>query len=673
MIIREKMRGVHPRLEYTKEQIAELKEKIAMSAELQAEFEEMKKNGDRMMEEELMVYDPNMNMAAACGQFGNMTGTFTSLYLLGETKYIAKMKEAALNIASYKMWCNRGLLDKRFPWHSELNNTMLLHSMAVVYDTMYDTFTEEERKVLRDAIMEKGIMPLFNDWMNPGTRIHALDSMGHNWWAVCIGNPLLALCAVYDEIPDSIPMLENAVKSLRAFCEYNGESLLAKPANFDENGMFYEGALYFNYGIGEMCHCLHAYKNCFEDDGDSDIPVLKKAPNAFLSLAYPISGSDLKYLFADFGDSNPWIGGHSPMVKCMLIMGLEDENLKRFFNRAYGKPSMWDMLRPDLYECDGKRPTLPKSMVSEDGGICTIRTSDEDDATMLAVRCGHSWNHAHADAGSFLLFHGGDEIFCDSGSCAYGNRNYGNYYTQSKAHSVMLINGEGMPGWNVSRGSRLPGHIEQFTEDGKLCCFIADATGPYSNQCYRNQRTFLRLDDELYVIIDDVTCYNESEYSFLLHYKADMTEDGDTMIFKTERNRAVVKTTVDRGFTRQTEEFDGHKWVSLNVNGKDRRCAMMNAIVLGEEDAEITPIEGMRWYGFEIKFKGNKYRVYYNHEADGQRVHDNSLNMLDSWMTDAYILCDMNDGEKVIMMLGSILRKDGENRFDEWKKQTKIL
>ncbi|MBE6627136.1 MAG: hypothetical protein E7628_08180 [Ruminococcaceae bacterium] len=671
MIIREKMRGVHPRLEYTKEMVAGLKEKIAASDEYKAELLKMKERADELLGEELMQYEPYMNMAAACGQFGTMTGAFTSLYLLGETKYTAKMKEAALHYASYDMWCNKGILDKRFPWHSELNTTMLLHSMACVYDTMYDAFTEDERGIIRDAIMEKGVMPLFNDWMNPGTRVHALDSMGHNWWAVCIGNPMLGLCAVYDEVDGSIELLQNAIKALREFCEYQGEAILAKPANFDENGNFYEGALYFNYGIGELAHCLHTYKNCFEDEGESDIPVLKKVPDAFMALAYPISGSDLKYLFADFGDSNPWIGGHSPMAKCLLTMGLDDENFKRFFNRAYGKPSLWDMLHSELYEYDGKRPTLPKSMVSKD--ICTIRTSDEDDATMLAVRCGHSWNHAHADAGSFQLFHGGDQIFCDSGSCAYGNRNYGGYYTQSRAHSIMLINGEGMPGWNVSRGSRLPGHIEQFVEDGKLCYFIADATGPYSNQCYRNQRSFVRLDDELYVIIDDVTCYNESEYSFLLHYRADMTEDGDRMIFKTERNRAVVTTTVDRGFTRTAEEFDGHKWVSLNVNGKDRRCAMMNAIVLGDEEAQVSPIEGMRWYGFEIKFKGNKYRIYYNHEADGQRVHDNSLNELDGWMTDAYVLCDVNDGEKMIMVLGSILRKDGKSCYDEWKKQTKIL
>lgn len=673
MIIREKMRGVHPRLEYSKESIELAKKAIEKSESLQAEVRDAYARAEELIKEELLEYSPQMNMAAACGQFGNMTGTFVCLYMLGEKKYIEYAKRAALHFAEYPMWTNAGMLDKLYAWHSELNTTMLLNTMSNIYDTMYDEFTEDERKILRNAMLKNGIDPLLDDWVHPETRIHALDSMGHNWWGVCVGGALMGMCAIYDEIdPIYMTHIQTAIKSLKAYCEYKGEQLLAKPATFDENGMLYEGALYLNYGIGEMCCSLLAYKNCFEDEGESDFELLKKIPDTFLAHAYPTSGEN-PYLFVDFGDSNPWIGGHSPMAKSMLKIDSSNENFKRFFNRAYGKPHLWDDAHPGIFECDGARPVIPKTLVAEEGGLCMIRSSDEDDATFLAVRCGHSWNHAHADAGSFEIFHGGEQIFCDSGSTTYGRREYGNYYTQSKAHSVMLINGEGMFGWNVSRGSRIPGKIRHFVEDGKLCYFIADATGPYSNQCYRNQRSFFRLDDQLYVVMDDITCYNESDYQFLLHYNGNMTEDGDRMLFDTGRNRAVVTTYVDRGFTRVINEFESHKWVSLNVNGKDRRCAMMNVITLGDEECEITPINGYRWYGVEIKYRGNKYRVYYNHESDGQKVHENSINNLGEWVTDAYALCDVNDGERVIMALGSFLRKDGKSRFEDWTKQTKIL
>ena len=29
----------------------------------------------------------------------------------------------------------------------------------------------------------------------------------------------------------------------------------------------------------------------------------------------------------------------------------------------------------------------------------------DDDATLVAIKSGFTWNHAHADAGSFVLFH----------------------------------------------------------------------------------------------------------------------------------------------------------------------------------------------------------------------------------------------------------------------------
>ena len=47
---------------------------------------------------------------------------------------------------------------------------------------------------------------------------------------------------------------------------------------------------------------------------------------------------------------------------------------------------------------------VPTMMVYPDIGWAMMRSSWEKDATLLAVKSGFAWNHAHADAGSFLLF-----------------------------------------------------------------------------------------------------------------------------------------------------------------------------------------------------------------------------------------------------------------------------
>ena len=46
-----------------------------------------------------------------------------------------------------------------------------------------------------------------------------------------------------------------------------------------------------------------------------------------------------------------------------------------------------------------------------------LRSSWENDATLLAMKSGYTWNHAHADAGSFILFKQGEPLIIDSGTC----------------------------------------------------------------------------------------------------------------------------------------------------------------------------------------------------------------------------------------------------------------
>lgn len=67
---------------------------------------------------------------------------------------------------------------------------------------------------------------------------------------------------------------------------------------------------------------------------------------------------------------------------------------------------------PDLSKAPAV-PQLPTSQLFADFGWATMRDSWEKDATMLAVKSGHTWNHSHADANSFIVFHKGVDIIKD--------------------------------------------------------------------------------------------------------------------------------------------------------------------------------------------------------------------------------------------------------------------
>jgi hypothetical protein len=79
-----------------------------------------------------------------------------------------------------------------------------------------------------------------------------------------------------------------------------------------------------------------------------------------------------------------------------------------FLNRPMGFLYTPELTRaPEL-------PDLKLSQLFADFGWATIRTSWKKDATMLAVKSGHTWNHSHADANSFILFHKGVDIIKDA-------------------------------------------------------------------------------------------------------------------------------------------------------------------------------------------------------------------------------------------------------------------
>ena len=85
---------------------------------------------------------------------------------------------------------------------------------------------------------------------------------------------------------------------------------------------------------------------------------------------------------------------------------------------------------------------MPHSAIYKNMGWGMLRSSWAKDATMLGVKSGFTWNHAHADAGSFVLYHKGKNLLIDGGDCSYGLPEYSKYFVRSEAHNVMLFNGK---------------------------------------------------------------------------------------------------------------------------------------------------------------------------------------------------------------------------------------
>ncbi|MBV9268348.1 MAG: heparinase II/III family protein [Acidobacteriaceae bacterium] len=308
--------------------------------------------------------------------------------------------------------------------------------------------------------------------------------MGHNWWSVCVSNAGLAVLALRAEEPRSGAWLEAVNDGIDQWFSFCGNVLQNKTRTFDFDGGFYEGVNYDNYALTEYLRSRLAWSRQFPDQPLTRYSALSNTCEFFLQTFYP---SSKQSLFVNFGDS-ALIQNLAPVIRLLNANGFGHPSASWLVSKLHPPPSPdpFEFLLPQLPP--PAEPRSPTSKVYSDIGWGLFRNSWRDDATLLAVKSGFTWNHAHADAGSFILFHAGVPLLIDSGTCGYGIPAYADYYVQSRAHNVILAEGRGEPAEDHFRGVKFPGRLLSMLDYMGMKYVYADATGPMSKYFSRNYR-----------------------------------------------------------------------------------------------------------------------------------------------------------------------------------------
>ncbi len=526
-----------------------------------------------------------------------------------------------------------------------------------------------------------GILPTLNDWVLPGERIHALDSMGHNWWSVCVSMAGLSALSLLGDEPRAEGWVQEVSEAFPEWFSFQGNVLQNKSLNFDRNGAFYESVGYADYALSEYLLFRLAYANVYRDRKPPEVPVLKTAGDFFVHASYPTAGA---LLSVDFGDSSLRTNGAKTM-RLLLANGFQAPAYDWYLGRT--NAGLDDPIGLVWYEA---RPmpqppeSLPKSALYPDIGWAVLRSSWQDNATMLAVKSGFTWNHAHPDAGSFLLFHEGKPVIIDSGTCSYSRPEYTSYYRQSKAHNVVLIDGEAQNPEDCSRGDRgvvTPGQLSDLLDLAGIRYVFADATGPTSWKFSRNYRHFVWIDDVL-LIFDDIRTHEPGQLEWLLHYEGTRQANGSDLILSNEDAKVMVRPlfppsmqVVDKEGLRDHNPDRKVTYLAFSPEGKMREAKFIVALVpMRKTDAAPMPRIESRTadnaIGVRIRDDKTITDVWLNLMADGRRMHRNSNNVIEGWDTDAYLLAltrpadaDESDPDSVtrcFVACGSYLRKNGK-------------
>ena len=569
-------------------------------------------------------------------------------YYTGDKVYFEKAREFMLAYSKFEKWHGRGWLGK-----GELVTSRFCEGMALGYEFFREMLSEEEKDIIVKGTYEKGILPLFEEWILPGTRIHAMETMGHNWWSDCVGGGALAAVLMSDRLECGKELAEKAMLDMYQWAAYKGNQIDARPAN-DDNGGYWEGNHYFTKLAELYIKFAVAYKKIIGELPFSDKEYLEKRARFISNCFYPSDNADYLIPFCDAGETE-----FRNIALYMLAYGVDVPELRWYvkaskhrFDKGYDGVKLPEIFAySEIYEKESK---VPESLSAYYGkmGWAIFRDSYEENSNMLAVRCGVTWEHCHADAGTFILYRNGVNEIYDPGTVFYGENSYIGYLITSKAHNVVLYNGNGQDKRDFLQFARLKGELFNYVDKEGLRCVTADITGPMSRWYRRHLRHFV-WSGNMIVIYDDIESHEDGTLTFLLHAQ--------------ENNCFKMLTPCKAEMQTVYDEDKEHPVQCMAYSVDTNGCKGKFVSVLCLDDSKEVCYAEIK---DGCKITSGETTVYINYLSDDPVAAKNCINSFDGLVTDGIMA--VKSGSRYGVVNGSILRKNGKSIIDTPARVTDI-
>jgi hypothetical protein len=627
--------------------------------------------------------------------------------MTGRDKFARDIKAGLQKLDQKADFSEAELLKRDPPWHSGLLTGGTVLVFAIGFDCIHAQLSPTERQHFADALVTKGLHPILDDWLLEPARIHSLDTMGHNWWSAVVFTTGIGAMAILQERPDVLPWLQRISEASKEWYSYAGSELETKPANFDRAGGFYESVNYADFAMSEYLRFVLCWKNAFKSPPLPQPPFLQTIGNFFVQASYVTDDRVIPVLF---GDGALHSSGY-PSMNLLWALGERSRAdlwyLHQFdaippgdtkprstaFALVYG-PSV------DERNHAPATPGLPDTALYPDMGWAMLRSSWEKTGTLFAIKSGMTFNHAHADAGSFMLFHRGDALLVESGgSTGYSVPEYDSYYRQSRAHNVVLFDGEAEFHDDTYFGSQFPGTLTHLIDAGDLKYIMADPTGPTVWKFRRNFRHILWIGDVI-LIVDDVKSYQAGQFQWLLHVGEKVTVRDANMQVAGPHGQVQVRPLFPAELPpglpadfpedmRLVEEsgFKDHDikhpdtYYAFEPPDKTDQTTIVMALILSDPAKPEPLVErflSQNMEGIRITQSGTATEVYVNTLAQGRIRHRNAIVEANGWDTDAYLTAltfpekaDRSKAENISGLFvadGSFLRHDGIVVYDSLSK-----
>ncbi len=411
-----------------------------------------------------------------------------------DKKYLTRCEAELLKVSQFSDWNPSHFLDV----------AEMTLGVAIGYDWLYDDLSENSRKIIKEAILKKGIEPSFDSKYNSWLKA------SHNWNQVCNAGMTYGALAIYEENPTlSKQIIDRAKESIKLPLE-----------DYNPDGAYPEGYAYWGYGTSFHVLFLSVLQKLQMTDSQIDTGFQKTAP--YFQNLIGTSGKNFNYSDAGSGTGLNaamfWFANHSKNNSLLFNEKnyLEDASKMRG-NRILPAAMIWGK---DLNLDKIEAPTDKIWVGQGKSPVAMMRTSWTDkNGIYVGFKAGSAAvNHAHMDIGSFVMDALGERWAMDLGMQEYesleskgiklwdktqiGQRweimRYNNFYHNTLTFDQKLQNVEGKAS------------IKNFTKNSKFLSAVSDLSDIYKGQVKKVERG-VAIIDEKYVLIKDEIESNENE------------------------------------------------------------------------------------------------------------------------------------------------------------------
>jgi hypothetical protein len=525
------LRADHPRVMARPETFAEIKSLVDRGGLPATLYAEVKQSADRTLDEPVSIYEKpdGKRLLNVSRRVLDRVRTLALVSQLERDPRYAKRAWQELEAAA------------RFPdWNPPhfLDAAEMTHAFALGYDWLYDRWTEEQRRMLREAIVAKGL--------REGLKVYASQKgwarNENNWNQVCNGGLLSGALAIADTEPElAARIVSEEVRSVPLAMEH-----------YAPDGAGTEGVTYWDYGSRYNIVLLASLQTALGTDfGLAQVGAFKQS--GFYQI-YLCGANRTAFDFADCGRTQVseaqhfWLGRqyNVPAYSWFRLSALES---------GKQRGGVLDLLWFDDRGRGVDFKSLPLDRYFRGAECASLRTSWSPDGMIVGIQAGDSMNlggHRHLDLGSFIVDAQGERWIVDSGvehETYMTHRNKtprASYYrVRAEGHNMPVLDPDKGPDQNPKAVAR----FVKFESTPGQAVAVVDLSQAYQAHADRVIRTFALPDRKSLVITDELNARQAAELWWFLHTEA--------RVALSDQGRTATLNRNGKTFTVQLQEPTG--------------------------------------------------------------------------------------------------------------------